>query len=167
MIFHNAQYTRILAILHEIQHVPTRWKRIKTILLATAVAITACNRARRSEFGMLPIDTLLGTQDNGCNAKNHRFATIGNAGKSAAWRAIEKRISNISSSWRSSPVRHAADSAILQVAADIVLPEGGCHRAWAPTKSPSKAKAPYRTRSLPTRSPGGVSRAGRTACGIE
>ena len=103
-------------------------KRIKTaILLATAaVAVTACNRKPVvPEFGMLPIDTLLGTQDNGCNIE-YRFATIGNAGKSAALEAIEK--ANIEYFFEleefAGTARQAADSAILQVAADIVLPEG-------------------------------------------
>ncbi len=74
---------------------------------------------------MLPIDTLLGTQDNGCNIE-YRFATIGNAGKSAALEAIEK--ANIEYFFEleefAGTAREAADSAILQVAAEIVLPEG-------------------------------------------
>lgn len=103
-------------------------KRIKTAILlaAAAVAITACNRKPVvPEFGMLPIDTLLGTKDNGCNIE-YRFATIGNAGKSAALEAIEK--ANIEYFFEleefAGTAREAADSAILQVAAEIVLPEG-------------------------------------------
>lgn len=73
----------------------------------------------------MPIDTLLGTQDNGCNIE-YRFATIGNAGKSAALEAIEK--ANIEYFFEleefAGTARQAADSAILQVTADIVLPEG-------------------------------------------
>ncbi|MTT48442.1 DUF3298 domain-containing protein, partial [Proteus mirabilis] len=95
-------------------------KRIKTAILlaAAAVAITACNRKPVvPEFGMLPIDTLLGTQDNGCNIE-YRFATIGNAGKSAALEAIEK--ANIEYFFEleefAGTAREAADSAILQVA---------------------------------------------------
>lgn len=102
-------------------------KRIKTAILiaGAAVAVTACNRQPVvPEFGMLPVDTLLGTQDNGCKIE-YRFATIGNAGKSAALEAIEK--ANIEYFFEleefTGSAREAADSALHQIAVDILLPE--------------------------------------------
>ena len=86
IFFHNAHSYTHFSYLYTKYNTSRQMKRIKTaILLATAaVAVTACNRKPVvPEFGMLPIDTLLGTQDNGCNIE-YRFATIGNAGKSAA-----------------------------------------------------------------------------------
>lgn len=128
IFFHNAHSYTHFSYLYTKYNTSRQMKRIKTaILLATAaVAVTACDRKPVvPEFGMLPIDTLLGTQDNGCNIE-YRFATIGNAGKSAALEAIEK--ANIEYFFEleefAGTARQAADSAILQVAADIVLPEG-------------------------------------------
>lgn len=103
-------------------------KRIKTAILiaGVAVAAAACNRKGVvPEFGMLSIDTLIGTQDNGCKIE-YRFATIGNAAKSPALAAIEK--ANIEYFFEleefAGTAREAADSAIVQTAAEIVLPEG-------------------------------------------
>ena len=86
IFFHNAHSYTHFSYLYTKYNTSRQMKRIKTAILlaAAAVAITACNRKPVvPEFGMLPIDTLLGTQDNGCNIE-YRFATIGNAGKSAA-----------------------------------------------------------------------------------
>ena len=128
IFFHNAHSYTHFSYLYTKYNTSRQMKRIKTAILlaAAAVAITACNRKPVvPEFGMLPIDTLLGTQDNGCNIE-YRFATIGNAGKSAALEAIEK--ANIEYFFEleefAGTAREAADSAILQVAAEIVLPEG-------------------------------------------
>lgn len=103
-------------------------KRIKTAILLGGIAVftAACNRKPVSpEFGMLSIDTLIGTQDNGCKIE-YRFATIGNAAKSPALAAIEQ--ANIEYFFEleafTGTAREAADSAIVQTAADIVLPEG-------------------------------------------
>ena len=60
--------------------------------------------------------------------------------------------------------RQAADSAILQVAADIVLPEGMSQGMGAYEISVESEGSVHGHARYLHRSPGGVSRAGRTAC---
>ncbi len=167
IFFHNAHSYTHFSYLYTKYNTSRQMKRIKTAILlaAAAVAITACNRKPVvPEFGMLPIDTLLEPQDNGCNIE-YRFATIGNAGKSAALEAIEK--ANIEYFFEleelAGTARKAADSAILQVAAEIVLPEGMSQGMGAYEIS-VESEGSCRTRSLLFDLPGGVSLAGRTAC---
>lgn len=104
-------------------------KRIKTaILLATAaVAVTACNRKPVvPEFGMVADRHAARHTRQGLQ---HRIPLCHDRQcpeKSAALEAIEK--ANIEYFFEleefAGTARQAADSAILQVAADIVLPEG-------------------------------------------
>ena len=66
-------------------------KYIKTAILIAgmAAATAACTRKPVvPQFGMLTIDTLIGTPANGCKIE-YRFATIANAEKSPALRSIE------------------------------------------------------------------------------
>ena len=66
-------------------------KYIKTAILIAgmAAATAACTRKPVApQFGMLSIDTLIGTPANGCKIE-YRFATIANAEKSPALRCIE------------------------------------------------------------------------------
>ena len=66
-------------------------KYIKTAILIAgmAAATAACTRKPVApQFGMLSIDTLIGTPANGCKIE-YRFATIANAEKSPALRSIE------------------------------------------------------------------------------
>lgn len=108
-------------------------KYLETALLVTAVALAtaACNRKPAvPEFGMLQIDSLLGSQENGCKIE-YRFATIANAAKSPALQAIEK--ANIEYFFEleafDGTARQAADSAIRLLAAEIVQPTGIPHSA--------------------------------------
>lgn len=103
-------------------------KYIKTaLLLAIVAAATAsCNRKPAlPEFGMLEIDTLVNGPENGSRIE-YRFATIGNAAKSAALQAIEK--ANIGYFFEledfDGTAREAADSAVRQTAAELLPPEG-------------------------------------------
>ena len=64
-------------------------KYIKTAILIAgmAAATAACTRKPVvPQFGMLTIDTLIGTPANGCKIE-YRFATIANAEKSPALRS--------------------------------------------------------------------------------
>ena len=135
------------------------------MLAAAAVAITACNRKpvvriRHVADRHAARHTRQWLQHRIPLCHDRQCRKIGSAG---GHRKGEYRI--FLSSWRSSPVRHARPRTrpSCRSLRRSYCPKE-CRRAWAPTKSPSKAKAPCRTRSLPTRSPGGVSRAGRTAC---
>ena len=80
-------------------------KYIKTAILIAgmAAATAACTRKPVvPQFGMLTIDTLIGTPANGCKIE-YRFATIANAEKSPALRSIEA--ANAGYFWKSSAAR--------------------------------------------------------------
>ena len=103
-------------------------KYIRTALLLAivAVATAACNRKPvLPEFGMLEIDTLVNGPENGCRIE-YRFATIGNAAKSPALQAIERANTGYFFELEDfdGTAREAADSAIRQAAAELLLPGG-------------------------------------------
>lgn len=102
-------------------------KYIKTAILIAglAAATTACTRKPVvPQFGILSIDTLIGTPANGCNIE-YRFATIANAAKSPALRSIEA--ANVGYFFEleefGGTARQAADSAVRQIAAEVLLPD--------------------------------------------
>lgn len=99
-------------------------KYIKTAILIAgmAAATAACTRKPVvPEFGILSIDTLIGTPANGCKI-DFRFATIANAAKSPALRSIEA--ANVGYFFEledfGGTARQAADSAIRQIAAEML-----------------------------------------------
>ncbi len=76
--------------------------------------------ARRPQFTMLTIDTLIGTPANGCKIE-YRFATIANAEKSPALRSIEAANAGYFFELEEfgGTARQAADSALRQIAAEL------------------------------------------------
>ena len=102
-------------------------KYIKTAILIAgmAAATAACTRKPVApQFGMLSIDTLIGTPANGCKIE-YRFATIANAEKSPALRSIEA--ANAGYFFElvefGGTARQAADSALRQIAAELAFPQ--------------------------------------------
>ena len=88
-------------------------KYIKTAILIAgmAAATAACTRKPVApQFGMLSIDTLIGTPANGCKIE-YRFATIANAGY---FFELEEF---------GGTARQAADSALRQIAAELAFPQ--------------------------------------------
>ena len=102
-------------------------KYIKTAILIAgmAAATAACTRKPVvPQFGMLTIDTLIGTPANGCKIE-YRFATIANAEKSPALRSIEAANAGYFFELEEfgGTARQAADSALRQIAAELALPQ--------------------------------------------
>ena len=102
-------------------------KYIKTALLIAgmAAATAACTRKPVApQFGMLSIDTLIGTPANGCKIE-YRFATIANAEKSPALRSIEAANAGYFFELEEfgGTARQAADSALRQIAAELAFPQ--------------------------------------------
>ena len=99
-------------------------KYIKTAILIAgmAAATAACTRKPVApQFGMLSIDTLIGTPANGCKIE-YRFATIANAEKSPALRSIEAANAGYFFELEEfgGTARQAVDSAIRQIAAEML-----------------------------------------------
>ena len=102
-------------------------KYIKTAILIAgmAAATAACTRKPVvPQFGMLTIDTLIGTPANGCKIE-YRFATIANAEKSPALRSIEAANAGYFFELEEfgGTARQAADSALRQIAAELAFPQ--------------------------------------------
>ena len=102
-------------------------KYIKTAILIAgmAAATAACTRKPVApQFGMLSIDTLIGTPANGCKIE-YRFATIANAEKSPALRSIEAANAGYFFELEEfgGTARQAADSALRQIAAELAFPQ--------------------------------------------
>ena len=102
-------------------------KYIKTAILIAgmAAATAACTRKPVApQFGMLSIDTLIGTPANGCKIE-YRFATIANAEKSPALRSIEAANAGYFFELEEfgGTARQAADSALRQIAAELACPQ--------------------------------------------
>ena len=102
-------------------------KYIKTAILIAgmAAATAACTRKPvAGRFGMLSIDTLIGTPANGCKIE-YRFATIANAEKSPALRSIEAANAGYFFELEEfgGTARQAADSALRQIAAELAFPQ--------------------------------------------
>ena len=102
-------------------------KYIKTAILIAgmAAATAACTRKPVApQFGMLSIDTLIGTPANGCKIE-YRFATIANAEKSPALRSIEAANAGYFFELEEfgGTARQAAHSALRHTAAELALPQ--------------------------------------------
>lgn len=102
-------------------------KYIKTAILIAgmAAATAACTRKPVApQFGMLSIDTLIGTPANGCKIE-YRFATIANAEKSPALRSIEAANAGYFFELEEfgGTARQAADSTLRQIAAELAFPQ--------------------------------------------
>lgn len=102
-------------------------KYIKTAILIAgmAAATAACTRKPVvPQFGMLTIDTLIGTPANGCKIE-YRFATIANAAKSPALRSIEAANAGYFFELEEfgGTARQAADSALRQIATELAFPQ--------------------------------------------
>ena len=102
-------------------------KYIKTAILIAGMAASpaACTRTPVvPQFGMLTIDTLIGTPANGCKIE-YRFATIANAEKSPALRSIEAANAGYFFELEEfgGTARQAADSALRQIAAELAFPQ--------------------------------------------
>ena len=102
-------------------------KYIKTAILIAgmAAATAACTRKPVApQFGMLSIDTLIGTPANGCKIE-YRFATIANAEKSPALRSIEAANAGYFFELEEfgGTARQAADSALRQIVAELAFPQ--------------------------------------------
>lgn len=102
-------------------------KYIKTAILIAgmAAATAACTRKPVvPQFGMLTIDTLIGTPANGCKIE-YRFATIANAEKSPALRLHRSRQRRLF--LRTGRVRrHGASGGrfrLRQIAAELAFPQ--------------------------------------------
>ena len=120
-------------------------KYIKTAILIAgmAAATAACTRKPVApQFGMLSIDTLIGTPANGCKIE-YRFATIANAEKSPALRSIEAANAGYFFELEEfgGTARQAADSALRQIAAELAFPQNAAELAF-PQNAPQMTE-PY------------------------